>query len=187
MEWIITDLYNDIQIDEANDRCLLIYEVPIEHAADGIYSVSMPKNMITDFAATYGYDLDDPADVDDLWEHLIHLPYMMETARREGRAHEVAVNPYEMTAQAARKLAKDQVAEAKQRGRITERPTPASTATHSASAAEVSGILDIARRDMLGRADAAAARSLAAEKQRTRQQTQERMFDMALRMNASRS
>lgn len=186
-EWTIVDLHDEIAEQPDNDRWLLIYQVPVEYAHNGTFSVSMPKNMLTDFAATYGYDLDSPADVDDMWDHLIHLPYLRESGRREGRGHETTTNPYEMSAQAARQLARDQVAELKKRRRIVETPRPALTAVHLSKAAADDGILGLVRRDMLARTHAGTARALAAEKATARVVVQERMMMLATRMNASRN
>lgn len=185
---MLVDAHEDVSINEADDRWLLTYQVPATYTHDGSYCVSMPKNMLTDFAATYGYDLDDPADVEEMWDHLIHLPMLRETARLDGRVHETAASPYEMSAQAARQLARDQVAGLKKAWRITERRNVVPAAGRLARAVGEGGsLLDGIKRDMLARASAAHVRDLAEAKEAARSQVQDRMIRLALRMNASHS
>src|ERR1043166_5420322 len=103
--------------------------------------------MVAGFAATYGYDVDDPADVDALFDHLFHLPFMREMAHAEGRAREVTVSPYEMSIRTARDLADAGVAEFKKVHGIAE---PAQQRLHTTAAAPVqaSGLLDKVKADM---------------------------------------
>jgi hypothetical protein len=186
VEWKLTDLYDDVHVREHEDRWLLTYNVPSELEHDGVYSVSMPKNMINDFASTYGYDLDDEQDVKDMFEHLFNLPFVREIARREGRNAEASANPYEMPVETAKRLAKTQVQEFKQNGHrlvaVAEK-----VAKRGAGGLVTDGdILGFLRRDMLSRASKNAVNELIARKAKIRNETQSAMRDMALRMNASR-
>ncbi|GAA3027185.1 hypothetical protein [Streptosporangium longisporum] len=180
--WALVDVHADVQPD--GDRWLLIYNVPAAYASDGTYSVSYPAGMINDWAATYGYDLDDPAEVDALWDHLIYAPYIAEVARLEGRAHEAARNPFEMTADAAREMARDQLRQFKK----TRTITTASALAVAGRAARASGtLLDRIRADMVGRVDSAAVRAADEHATWARTVAQERMVTLAYRMNEARS
>jgi len=184
--WTLVDVHADIQLD--GDRWLLVYNVPTEYAPDGTYSVSYPADMVNHWAVTYGYDLDDPAGVDELFDHLLLAPYMAEVARREGRAYELASNPYEMAATSARELARDQVAEFKQAHAIESESAPAAMKASGRTDGGKTGgtLLDTVRADMLARVDRAVIDEGRALADIEREHAQERMIDMAYRMNAVR-
>ncbi|MFC7582419.1 hypothetical protein ACFQYP_00415 [Nonomuraea antimicrobica] len=177
MDWVLVEVHDDLHVEQQDDRWLLIYEVPTTVAPDGRYSVSYPKGMVNDWAATYGYDLDDPGDVDALFDHLFHLPAMREEARLADRLHEVTANPFEMAAVAARALADDQVRTFTASNCLVEEPRAARAGD---------SLLARVRADMLARASMLAVRELAGAKDASRVLAQERMVTLALRMNASR-
>lgn len=187
MEYELVDLHDDVHVNEHEDRWLLTYNVPSELVEQGVYSVSMPKNMINDFASTYGYDLDDEQDVGDMFEHLFNLPFVREIARREGRNAEAAAAPYEMPVETAKRLAKAQVQEFKQNGHRLA-TFSGTVAKRGAGGLVADGdILGFLRSDMLSRASKNAVDELIVRKAEIRNETQSAMHAMALRMNASRS
>lgn len=186
MDVELVDLHEDMHRDERDDRWLLVYNVPPELAHDGTYSVSMPKGMINDFASTYGYDLDDEADVDDMFDHLFSLPFVAEVARREGRNAEAGANPYEMPIETAKRFARTQVQEFKQSHSLKQKP-PSANLRAAGGLVKDGDILGHVRRDMLSRASAEVVRDAVTQKAEIRQEVQGSMLDMAMRMKASRA
>ena len=196
-DWVLTDVAEDSQAQD--ERWLLVYQVPAEYAPDGTYSVSMPKGMLADFAITHGFDPADPDDASAAFDYLLHLPFMQEVARRgvepfaaKGALRQVAMNPYEMSAAAARGLAGDHLAAFKQAHRIVS-PSPAAQAsgirpgaTVAAAALRTStSMLDAVKSDMIARIDLDRARQAAEQAEAARVQVQERMHARALREHAA--
>lgn len=192
MDWVLTDVADDSQ----DDRWLLVYQVPSEYAPDGTYSVSMPKDMLTDFAAAYGFDPADPDDAEAAFEYLIHLPAMQEVARRaadpfaaQGMERQVAMNPYEMSSEVARRLCEAHLAAFKRVHRIvSDAPAarasgirPGTTVAARALAAPASvSMLDAVKADMIARVDSRRARQAAQLAEIARMQVQEQMQARAL-------
>jgi hypothetical protein len=184
MDWTLTDLHDDVQERESQDRWLLLYETPPELGATG-YSVSYPKSMVTGFAATYGYDLDDPADVDIMFDHLFHLPFVREVALAENRAHEVKVNPYQVSAETARAVADAQVEEFKRSHRIVPAARQRMLGAGVAPAVAAKDLLDVVKADMLARADRRQVAEIADTLGPVRERAQADMLSQASRMNSA--
>jgi len=202
MEWTLVDVHDDPHDDPAEDRWLLVYRVPApDYAPDGIYTVSVPKAALNNVAPVYGFDVGDPADAEAAFDYLMHLPAMQEVARRqaepftaEGMARQVSMNPYEMPAEAARRLADEHLAAFKRVHRIvSDAPAarasgirPGATVTAHALAAPASvSMLDAVRADMIARIDADRVRQVMELAETARAQVQERMMTRALREHAA--
>jgi hypothetical protein len=182
--WTLKGMHEDLHAEEADDRWLLTYEVPAEFAHDGTYSVSFPKDMVNHMAVTYGYDVDDPVDIEDLFDHLFHMAYMTEVARREGRVHEATWNPYELKPESARQVIKDQVTELKRTRPIRHGGKADLTNPLTAKVTVVDDPIDIVKRDMLSRVDRKVIADRTEAVAQIRVAAQDRMISHALRINA---
>lgn len=72
-DWEIVRIVEDVHASDS-PRWLVVYRVPTTVSPDGIYSVSMPKGLLNSFAAAYEYDIDNPREVDDLFDHVMSAP-----------------------------------------------------------------------------------------------------------------
>ncbi|MEU9888019.1 hypothetical protein [Sphaerisporangium sp. NPDC051011] len=189
MTWTLIDLYDDVHEAEEDDRWLLTYQVPVEVTHSGIFSYSYPKNMAINYAAVYGYDISDPADVDELFDHVSYQGYMWETLRQDGRLLELQHNPFEMETSVARSLVRGVVSELKASRPIRHAARPQLKSLKGTSALLRSGdqtLHDVLKRDLVARLDPEAVathRELAAQ---SRVVVQDRMWSMALRIHRTR-
>jgi len=192
-DWVLSDVHDDQHDDPAEDRWLLIYQVPApEYAPDGTYSVSMPKGMLAEFAAAYGFDPGDPGDVQVAFDYLIHQPFMVEVARRgqapftgEGVMREVAANPLEMPAATARRLAEEHLAAFKRVHRVVSKAPAvrasgltrpgAMVAVQALAAAPEVSMLDAVKADMIARVDPGRVRQAMEFAEAARARVQERV------------
>lgn len=184
-EWTLVDVVDDPADDPAEDRWLLVYQVPSEYAPDGIYSVSVPKELLGGFAAAYGFD--PVAEAEAAFDYLVHLPFMQEVARRQaepftekGAAAQVSFNPYEMPASASRLRAAEHLDAFKKTHRIVAN-APASQAsglvasgTARVAAKAQMTMLEAVRADMIDRVDPARAAEARQHAEAARTQVQER-------------
>lgn len=74
-DWKIIRIVEDVQARDA-DRWLIVYAVAPEYAPDGVFSFSVPKGILNTCAAVYEYDLDNPDEVDDLFDHVMSTPML---------------------------------------------------------------------------------------------------------------
>lgn len=98
----------------------MVFEVPQEYAPDGIYSVSIPKGLINDWAAVFEYDMARQDHVDDLLDYLTYFAYINECLRREGRTEEVISDPIGLDPGHARSVIKGQLSEFKNKRPIVQ-------------------------------------------------------------------
>jgi hypothetical protein len=147
--WEVVNVHEDLDADDGH-RWLIVYSVPVEYAPDGVYSVSLPKDIFNNWAAVYGYDVDDPQDVDALFNHVTYHAYINEVLRKEGRADEIVANPFELGADEARARVQAHVAEFK-----ASRPLGTASAATSPGGRS-SDPHDVIRADMATRLDRAA-------------------------------
>lgn len=119
-EWVIRSVVEDA--DGTEPRWLVLFDVPTEYAPDGVYSVSMPKDIVQNYAALYGYDVDDPADMDELHDYILHTAYMGEVDRRKGESAE-KFHPYKNRMEDARAAVSVSLAAFKETRAITESTT----------------------------------------------------------------
>lgn len=134
MEWRLKEIHEDVRADDG-ERWTLIYEVPPECASDGTYTVSMPKDIATHWAAAYGYDPADPQDVEDLLDHVLYMAYLQEVHRMQGK--QLDVDPFEMDPVDAKSAIKMLVENPKLSGFIGQGDTP------RVSAARLAGVGDL--------------------------------------------
>lgn len=65
-------MVNFIYDDDEHDRWLIEFNIPVKYGI-GPHSLSIPKGIINDWIAVYGYDLDIDDDVNDAAEHMIYF------------------------------------------------------------------------------------------------------------------
>lgn len=70
-QWIVNFLYDD----DENTRWLIEFDVPKKYSV-GPHSLSIPKWIINDFVAVYGYDPHNQRDLDDIAEHMLYFAYI---------------------------------------------------------------------------------------------------------------
>lgn len=149
-EWQIIEIREDVEHSDA-ERWLVVYRTPIEYApGSGIYSYSFPKDIFHNWAAVYGYNVDDPQDVEALFDHVTYHAYINEVLRKEGRADEIVANPFELGADEARARVQAHVAEFKASRPLAAAPAarlPGGRSPHPH---------DVIRADMATRLDRAA-------------------------------
>lgn len=119
--WEVAEIIEDLKSMDG-ERWLITYKVPVEYAPSGIYSVSMPKAMGTAWAAEYGYDVSNEAEVDELLDHMLYIAPINEVLRKTGRGAEVLGNHFEMDPREARSVVKAQLEEFKAKNLIKQRP-----------------------------------------------------------------
>jgi hypothetical protein len=74
-EWEIVRIEDDPGASAADDRWLVVYSVPLEYSP-GTFSYSFPKSIMNTYAALYEYDVDDPGQVDDLFDFIMSRPML---------------------------------------------------------------------------------------------------------------
>ena len=90
-DWEITGIVEDLESPDG-ERWLIVYRVSTDIAPNGVFSSSIPKSLLNTYAALYEYDIDDPEQVDDLFDHVMSLSMMKTVLHQEGRIAE-QVNP----------------------------------------------------------------------------------------------
>lgn len=142
-EWSIQEIREDLSTP-GEERWLLIYNAPPEFAPDGVFSYSFPKMSFTARAAEFGYNVDDPDEIEDLFQHVIHEGYLMAAGDR----HDGMVNPYVEAADSAKKRVKDQLASVRKTVRLSQAARPL-IAVNGRQTADTSGdVLDVIRNNM---------------------------------------
>lgn len=183
MEWNLIDLHNDVYDNLEDDRWLLIYKVPEEIIAGGDYSVSYPKNMANSFAATYEYDVDNQDDIDEMFEHLMYRPMMIEVGKLEKTSVQIAANPLEMRASSARSLARGFIDELKNRDyKIVE--SPIRNISSISASITIQSIWDLVKSDMSMRIDRGKINSIKQRSREMRDLTMAKKMDVAFRINS---
>ncbi|GIH26079.1 hypothetical protein Aph01nite_43890 [Acrocarpospora phusangensis] len=146
--WKMLRVDEDLE-SEKTPRWLMVFEVPQEYAPDGVYSVSIPKGLVNDWAAVFEYDMARQDHVDDLLDYLVYFAYINEALRREGRADEVLSDPLALDPGQARSMIKGQLSEFK-----AERPIVQEADLNRTMSATVSaGPLDVLKSAMRERID----------------------------------
>ena len=150
-DWKITRIVEDLGSPDA-DRWLVVYQVSTDVAPDGVFSMSLPKAVLNTYAALFEYDVTDPEQLDDLFDHVMSIPMMQDTLWREGRMAE-QVKPFDVAPHAGRARLKGLIGELKA-GKAQLKAAPA-------VALEIRGMPDeadpaenpkyILKRDMLAR------------------------------------
>jgi hypothetical protein len=74
-DWEIIRIVEDVGAADG-DRWLIVYRVAAEFSPNGEYSFSLPKGLLNTYAAAYEYDLDDSAEVDALFDHVMSVPML---------------------------------------------------------------------------------------------------------------
>lgn len=165
--WEIVRLQEDLTNPD-DERWLITYSVPAEYATNGVYSYSFPKSMFNSYAAVFGYDANDPEQVEDLFEHVLQWAHTGEVLRREGSSADV--DPFAVTAGQARAAVKANIERARKALPVVERQS-AVVAARGAASAEVGSVLDAIRADMLSRLDPEAIAVQQQAVQRAREST----------------
>ena len=75
MDWDIIRIVEDLGSPDA-ERWMIVYQVPTDISDDGILSVSIPKTLFNSYAAAYEYDIDDPAQLDELFDLVMTTPML---------------------------------------------------------------------------------------------------------------
>jgi hypothetical protein len=75
-EWEIVRIDEDPGGTPDHDRWLVTYRVPAEYSPDGTFSYSFPKDSMNKFAALYEYDVNDAAQVDELFDYIMSRPML---------------------------------------------------------------------------------------------------------------
>lgn len=110
-DWEIARIVEDLGSPDA-DRWLIVYNVSTDIAPDGVFSMSVPKAVLNTYAALFEYDVTDPEQVDDLFDHVMSVPMMQDVLHREGRLAE-KVNPFKVAPHAGKASVKGLVSELK--------------------------------------------------------------------------
>lgn len=74
-DWEIIRIKDDPAASDT-ERWTIVYQVPVEYAPDGVFSLSIPKATLNVHAAAYEYDIDDPDQVDALFDHVMTRPML---------------------------------------------------------------------------------------------------------------
>jgi hypothetical protein len=74
-DWEIIRIKDDVAASDT-ERWTIVYQVPVEYAPDGVFSLSIPKATLNVHAAAYEYDIDNPAQVDALFDHVMTRPML---------------------------------------------------------------------------------------------------------------
>lgn len=172
--WEVVSVLEDLDSEDGH-RWLIVYRVPVEYAPDGVYSVSLPKDIFNGWAAIYGYDVDDPQDVEALFDHVTYQAYINEVLRREGRADEIIDNPFHLGADEARARVQAHVAEFKQSRPITQSQMVKVAAGDLVAGARNVDVHDVIRADMHARLDKAVVAERADAVKDTRAAVQARL------------
>lgn len=144
-DWVITEIREDY--DGAEDRWLVIYNVPKAYASDGVFSFSFPKSSFSYRAAEFGYDVDDPDDREVLFQHVMHEGYLGATGQLTATGD---LNPARGTSEAAKGRAAQRLAEVRRTLRMKQAERPVVKRAGRAALADdiPADVLDVIRADM---------------------------------------
>ncbi|HEX2014310.1 MAG TPA: hypothetical protein VLA68_03695 [Nitrososphaera sp.] len=187
MEWELVDFYDDINEDPSNDRWLLEYNVPAEVASNGLYSVSYPKNIANSWAATYDYDITSDDDIDEMFDHIMYSPMMQEIGRLEKRKLSPSAGPLSMRAGVARRKEREEIAVIKSNGNVIRDGMVSNSRLGfmlASARIESIGIWEFVRSDMQSRIKQDDVKEFSADISKSRRIAEEKMIDMANRMNS---
>jgi hypothetical protein len=81
-DWEIIRIKDD-PASQGNERWTIVYSVPVEYAPDGVFSFSIPKNILNSIAAAFEYDIADADDLDAAFDHLMTYPMLTAPLLRE--------------------------------------------------------------------------------------------------------
>lgn len=146
-DWEVVSVREDLDSPDGH-RWLITYRVPVEYAPDGEYSYSFPKNIANNYAAVFGFDVDDEADREQLFDYVVYMAYINAVLFREGRGDEVIANPFEMPQGMAKAAILRQVEEFKRDRPLREAQ---SSAARGLAADAPPGVHDTVRADMAAR------------------------------------
>jgi hypothetical protein len=152
--WVVRELIADA-IDP--NRWLVTFNVPAEFAGGGgIYSMSIPRDLMNHWAPAYGYNISNPDDIDELFEHIIYYLYLMEIDNREKNASGGAA-PLAVTMsvpRSVREITRERIAALKEVAPIVQNPPPPAPEGASLRSASVStNVLGDLKADMISRID----------------------------------
>lgn len=116
-EWEIIRIDEDLGGMPGHDRWLITYRVPADYSPDGTFSYSFPKDSMNKFAALYEYDVDDPDQVDDLFDMIMSRPMLKARPLNAGVA---AGHPQRTTPRDATRI--DSLSEAVNTARLAAHP-----------------------------------------------------------------
>lgn len=74
-DWEITSIQEDLGSPDA-ERWMVVFNVPVEYSWNGVYSYSIPKDVFNTYAAVYDYDITDPQQIEDLFDHIMSIPML---------------------------------------------------------------------------------------------------------------
>lgn len=72
-DWDIIRIKDDSPAP-TSERWTIVYSVPTHYSPDGVFSLSMPKNVLNSVAVAFEYDFENDDDVNDMFDHLITRP-----------------------------------------------------------------------------------------------------------------
>lgn len=144
-EWLITEIREDF--DGAEDRWLIVFQVPTKYAPDGVFSYSFPKSAFSYRAAEFGYNVDDPDDREALFQHVIHGGYLGATGQLTASGD---LNPVRKQRLVAKQAVTERLASVRSTLRVTQADRPVlKVAGRAGLAAKTpADVLDVIRADM---------------------------------------
>jgi hypothetical protein len=153
MSWVVKDVI-DMAAHHSSDgeRWTIVYEVDPNIWTGGTFHVSFPKAMVNEWAALYGYDLEDEAEVELLIEQILYTAYVNEMLVRSGRHDEVIVNPYDLDPAEAKQRIHGHIQEFKAKAPIVDNRNVRLMTLGAKSGSTVQG-LDVVRSDLKSRLD----------------------------------
>jgi hypothetical protein len=133
--WVLSHLVDDVTTSE--ERWTLAFEVPQGGplgAAGGLHGVSIPKDVVNDWAAVYGYDLDTDEGLEQVVDHMLYFGYLETVLPEIGEHPTENESPLAFSQDAARGRVQAKIAELKKKWEIKEKRQDASIRTAGARA-----------------------------------------------------
>lgn len=118
--WVLIGLSESDGGGRGNDFWNLTYEVPERYSNNGMYCVSIPKILIENYAIEFGYDIENPDEVDALFKHISYLGPMIEKDKENGVDPSTRI-PRLLGAKNARASVHEQIAEIEQNMPVIQR------------------------------------------------------------------
>lgn len=142
-DWVVTEILEDH--DGVDERWVVIFNVPKNYAADGVFSYSFPKKTFAYRAAEFGYDIDDPDDREALFQHVLHEGYLAATGQLTARGQ---FNPLNSEKHQAKTLVQERFQAVQAKVRMSQAAKPALKVAGLAAADVPADVLDVIRGDM---------------------------------------
>ncbi|GAA4560489.1 hypothetical protein GCM10023193_20670 [Planotetraspora kaengkrachanensis] len=120
--WVLSHLVDDVTT--AEERWTLAFEVPQGGplgAGGGLHGVSLPKAIVNDWAAVYGYDLDTDEGLEQVVDHMLYFGYLETVLPEIGEHPTDNLSPMAFSQEAAKGRVQDKIADFKKKWEIKQK------------------------------------------------------------------